>query len=460
MSFLRDYDIVSRNNECPKTFHLYSALFALSSIVSSRIWLDLGLFKVRPNIYVVLTGTPGIKKTTAMSIAKRLLRELKPNVPLAAECITKEALTLLMSGSTKVCTVGEGQVPLQFVPLDEKRSKFVYTPISVAVTELSQFVGSGGAAGHMLDFLTTIYDEEVYENRTKGAGTDTLPMPFLSLLACTVPDWITARLKDDVITGGFSRRTIFVYESSTGIRIPRPFVDQEMEDAWVRLVGKARNLLSLSGPVFWSEETATFYDNWYIDLVKPEDPLLEGWFNSVHIQMLKLAMLIAASEWTSGQLVLEISHMEMAIELLTMVEENIPKVFKGVGRNELFPIANKIVEFLQEQPQGQAPERLVAAHMYREIDADEFRKILIHLISTGQIERCMIPHRIPGKTPTVGLKLCQTQTATPVKTTPTFTTPKSTHSFIPLLNLSTTEFGAELKSAQIESYDISQDTES
>jgi hypothetical protein len=458
MSFLRDYDIVSQNNEVPKTFHLYSALFALSSIVSSRIWLDLGLFKIRPNIYVVLTGTPGVKKTTAMSISKRLLRELKPHVPLAAECITKEALTLLMSGNTKVCTVKPGEVPLQFVPLDDKMSKFAYTPISVAVTELSQFVGSGGAAGHMLDFLTTIYDEEIYENRTKGAGTDTLALPYLTLLACTVPDWITARLKDDVITGGFSRRTIFVYESSTGLRVPRPFVTKEMEDAWVRLVNKARHLLTLSGPVQWSEATAKFYDDWYVNLKKPEDPLLEGWYNSVHVQMLKIAMLIAASEWTSGPLVLEIAHMQMSMELLVLIEENIPKVFKGVGRNELFPISHKILDMLQHAPNHTVPERLLNKELYREADVDEIRKLINHLIGTGQVERVPVPHPMPGRPAIISLRLCQTDTN--AKPTVTSSSTKSTKSFIPLLNLNSTEFGAELMSVKLESFDISHDTES
>lgn len=459
MSFLRDYDIVSRNNEVPKTFHLYSALFAISSIVSSRVWLDLGLFKIRPNLYIVLTGTPGVKKTTAMSIAKRLLRELKQHVPLSAECITKEALTLMMGGNSKVCAVKPGQVPAQFAPIDKERSKFTYTPISVAVTELSQFVGSGGAAGHMLDFLTTIYDEEVYENRTKGAGTDTLPMPYLTMLACTVPDWITARLKDDVITGGFSRRTIFVYEHAANIRIPRPTVDSEMEAAWLRLVKKARHLLKLSGPVQWSEETARYYDQWYLGLKKPDDPMLEGWYNSVHVQMLKIAMLIAASEWESGPLILEQAHMDMSIELLRIVEENIPKVFKGVGRNQLFPISNKVIELLQNAPGYTVPERLVNQQLFREADSDEIRKLINHLIGTGQIERCVVKHKIPGRPPQACFRLCQ-PTATPAKPTEMSTPTLSTRSFIPLLNLNSTEFGAELKSIKLDESDISHDTDS
>lgn len=446
-SFLKDYEITTQNNEVPRTFHLFSSLVALSSLVSGRIWIDLGLFKIRPNLYVILTGTPGVKKTTAMSVAKNLIREMKGAVPLAAECMTKEALTMEMGGCTKACEgLPEGSVPREFAPLDEKCTKFMYTPMSVMVTELSQFVGSGGAAGHMLDFLTTIYDEHVYENKTKGKGTDTLPMPYLTLLACTVPDWITARLKDDVITGGFSRRAIFVYEHATNLRVPRPIVTPEMEEAWKRLVAKSRKILTLKGEVKWGPGTIDFYDTWYTKMKRPEDPLLEGWFNSVHVQMLKIAILVAVSEWEGGELVMEIPHMQLAIELLRMVEENIPKVFKGVGRNELFGIGGKIIDMLSFAPNKELSLQFVRRELFREANLEELNKIISHLIGTDQIKQYSKTHPITKKN-TAYLQLCS---VTPDRTTEMLTPPKSIPTVTQLLNLST----LDLSKTTVDNYDI------
>jgi hypothetical protein len=329
--------------------------------------------------------------------------------------------------------------------------------MTVCVTELSQFVGSGGAAGHMLDFLTTIYDEETYENKTKGKGTDTLPMPYLTLLACTVPDWITARLKDDVITGGFSRRTIFVFEHATNLRVPRPVITQNMEDAWKRLVIKARKLLTLKGEVLWDEGAVEFYDDWYMKLKRPEDPLLEGWYNSVHVQMLKIGMLIAASEWESGPLYLGISHMKMSMELLKLVEENIPLVFKGVGRNELYGISNKVTEMLQFAPNKELPLQFVQKEMYRDVNAEEFTKILNHLVSIGTVSKIIKKHKITQR-PTQYLVLkCPDTTDRNIVT---LTPPRLTPTVTQLHSLSLTEFGAELKSLKIESFDITPETDS
>lgn len=387
MSFLADYQIVSQNNEAPKTYHLYASLVALSSIVSGKVWLNLGLFCIRPNLYVILTGPPGVKKTTAMVITKRLLRELGDVVPLSAECQSKEDLTQMMATKTRPCNLSAGMVPKSFGALDEAHSKFLYTPITVCVTELSQFVGTSNA-GHMLDFLTTIYDEETYTNSTKGKGTDKLPMPYLTLLGCTVPDWITARLKDDVISGGFSRRAIFVYEGSTNLRIPIPTVSAEMELAWTRLVTKARTILKIKGPFAWAPGAMDFYCEWYRTLKRPDDPLMEGWFNSVHIQMLKIAMLVSASEWDGeSQHCVDIPHMEFSIELLKIIEGNIPKVFKGVGRNELFGFGNKIVELLERAPGNALSERFIKKELFRDANLDEITKIIAHLVAVKQIVR-------------------------------------------------------------------------
>jgi hypothetical protein len=290
--------------------------------------------------------------------------------------------------------VKPGQVPHKFGPLDKEKGKFLYCPMAVFVTELSQFVGGSNAA-HMLDFLTTIYDEEQYTNETKGKGVDVLPMPYLTLLGCTVPDWITAKLKEDVISGGFSRRTIFVYENHTNLRIPIPYVTPEMEKAWLRVVIAAKKLLAIKGPYEWGEGAKDFYCDWYINLKKPDDPLLEGWYNSVHIQMLKIAMLISASEWdTKTQHTIEVNHMKMSIELLKTIEQNIPKVFKGVGRNELFGISNKITEMLELAPGGALPERLVKKDLFRNANIDEIGRMINHLVATKQIKKEQRKHPV------------------------------------------------------------------
>jgi hypothetical protein len=154
-------------------------------------------------------------------------------------------------------------------------------------------------------------------------------------------------------------------------------------------VATARQIQAIKGPFIWGEGAKEFYCNWYINLKRPEDPLLDGWFNSVQIQMLKVAMLVSASEWEPGtQHTIEINHMELSMEILRTVEENIPKVFQGVGRNELAGVSNKLLEMLRHSPNNALPERLVKRDLFKEVPrVEDLGKMIQHLVATKQIKR-------------------------------------------------------------------------
>lgn len=102
MSFLTDYLTYTSGNEAPKLFHVWSGLSVLSSLVSRRVWLQQGIFTWYPNLYVVMVGEPGNGKSTALDIAKAVIRAQK-DVPLAADAMTVQALLRHMSEEGSPC---------------------------------------------------------------------------------------------------------------------------------------------------------------------------------------------------------------------------------------------------------------------------------------------------------------------------------------------------------------------
>src|SRR5580692_7400293 len=128
-NFLQSYRIFTSGNECHPTYHTFCSLLALSSIVSRRVWLSMDYFTIYPNLYVVLVGPPGNRKTSAMVSAKALLRELG-NIPFSGECISKEKLVLDMVDEERV---------LDGLPDSEKENR-IYSPMTICVTELSEFL--------------------------------------------------------------------------------------------------------------------------------------------------------------------------------------------------------------------------------------------------------------------------------------------------------------------------------
>jgi hypothetical protein len=367
MSFLRDYALYTSGNEAPKIFHFWSGMVALSAIVSRRVGFQLGYFDIHPNLYVVLVGTPGTKKTTAMSSSKDVIRDLK-DIPFSAECITKQALCKEMA---EQCVK---------TYLDSNNELVTYTPYSIFATELSHFLGMG-TAKEMIDFLTTIYDERFYNAKTKNKGNDIIVGPYITMLACTTPDWIRGWMKEDVITGGFSRRALFVYYNGARQRIPDPVITPEMLAARARCIKWGEKLQSVHGMFRITDEALEFYREWYKALDIPQD-FTAGYYESKHVQMLKSAMLIALSE--SVDLTLQLSHLQLALDQLALIETNMRKVFEGVGRNELNAIASKIIEIV-EGSGGSIGEKQLNLLMYREANAEELAKVMQHLRSTDKL---------------------------------------------------------------------------
>ncbi len=372
-NFIQNWVAYAEGVETPELYDIWSALATLSSVVSRRVWINQGYFTIYPNLYVVLVGMPGGRKTTSMNMARDFVRELG-DIPFSASSMTKEALCRYMSTQ---CT------KKFIIPGTTKEKE--YTPIMMCLTELSHFLGANSA--HMIDFLTTIYDQEVYDAKTKNKGDDIIPGPYLTILACTTPSNITRYLKEDVISGGFSRRTLFAFELDDGEPIPFPEVTPQAQKAWDDCINHARTLSQIAGEFQWSTAAHDWYAKFYVELFHSlklnDDIMTRGYYKSKHIQLLKISMLIALAE-SPPCLILSEEHLKVGLSILEKLELNMHKVYEGMGRNELNAIGARVVEqlILAGQP---LPEKKIFAIFYRDADTRELYNIIAHLKATGKI---------------------------------------------------------------------------
>lgn len=332
----------------------------------------MGYFRVYANLYTVLVGPPGGRKTTAMSIAKNLMREVK-DIPFSAESETKEAIIGRMVST-------ERTMNMELAQKGGSRGPIVYSPLTICVTELAEFIGPSQEG--MTTFLTTVYDQDFYDYGTIKRGQELITGPYLVLLGCTTPAWITARLRDDVISGGFSRRAIFALETERGKRITFPTITAEMMQCWVHCVEYCRKLKSLQGVFKWHPDAMKFYDHWYQTMVIPDDPLLAGYYDTKHIQLLKVSMLLAISE--SMDLVLEERHLKLGLEQLFLTERNLHRVFEGIGRNELNAMASKMLDLLRQNG-GVMTEKAVYSKMFQDGNDTEIRQVIEHLTNSDKV---------------------------------------------------------------------------
>jgi hypothetical protein len=334
MSFLQDYREYCKELEVPAAFHTFCSLVGLAALTRRRVWTYKGEYiRIYPNLYVVLVGPPGCGKNVAMEIVEDLLDRNK--IALSAESVTREKL---------IMDINEQQAVLPFLPATDKYS--IVSPYTILATELSEFLGAGGIG--MISFLTDIYSRNIYHVRTKNKGNTEIKGPFLNLIAGTTPDWVTNYLKDDIISGGFSRRCLFLYASGREGSNPRPRVTPEMRAAWDRVVARSASVGKLAGEYKWTPAAEKFFDAWYPSRKRGSDQNTEGYYETKDIFLIKVAMLVAISD--GDELVLDQHHFERALVLLGLAERDLARVFQGIGRNELNQISVKALDFLERAP--------------------------------------------------------------------------------------------------------------
>ncbi|MCI0481045.1 MAG: hypothetical protein L0213_05605, partial [Candidatus Dadabacteria bacterium] len=288
----------------------------------------------------------GERKSTAKDIARDILVEAFPDLPIAPSVTTREAITKFLGGDESIRSF-----------TDEGGTLVEYHPYVLFVKELKNFLSVN--PGGMIDFLTDIYDRPHFIVETKNKGTDVIVNPSITFLACETTSWMIKKYKEDLITGGFSRRVNVIYEPENLTIIPRPMPPPGSEDLLKRIKEHLLKINSIVGRFEWTREGEKFFDDWYAHNrhTLPTDPVLRGYRRTKDVQLLKVAMLLALCE-EEPKLVLTKDLLEVALATLDAAEKNLPKLTMSAGRNELALPQQRVLELISAHG-GEMPEKQV-----------------------------------------------------------------------------------------------------
>lgn len=372
MSFLTDYVLYNDGNECPRNFHVWSALLVIAATTGRRVYCRLGYFDVHPNLYVVLVGKQGTRKSSAKDIARDMFTEAHPDLPIGASVQSREDIVKFMASSDCLRAYA-----------DEAGNPIEYHPLTFFVNELKNFLSIN--PGAMIEFLTDIYDRRYFDASTIKHGLQKIENPCVNILACETPAWIIDKLKGNIISGGFARRVIYVYETNRGPRISFPKVTEEAAAARLRCIEHLRRIPTIVGEFKWTPEARDFYDKWYQGLVPPDDEIMAGYYESKHIQLIKIAMGLALGE-PDPKLLITVEFLKLGVVLLDDLEVNMPKLSVAAGRNELAVPQQRIMELLVQNG-GYMREKQLKILLDKDLTPPEQIMLLRHLQSeTGQIQ--------------------------------------------------------------------------
>lgn len=381
MNFLTHYLSYSESNEAPTIYHKWSALSTLSHLIGPRVWTYMGgHLYFFPNMYINLVGKPGIMKSTAMKQAQELVENFK-EIAISPASISKEAMVQKMASNACKRSFTHNGKTLE------------YSQLSIFANEFVSLLNASGNPNGMIEFLTDVWDRpgRVYDESFKQAGSNTIKRPYVTALSCLTPKTLESLVSNKVITGGMSRRTLSIVATKNAAPIPFINPSKEQVDSWLWCVEHGRRILNISGEFSWTPEARSVYIDWYEpfknNIANEQSEVLQAFFMCKAEYVIKVSMLLAIAEPNIQLLHTEHTFMN-ALELVTEVEQGACALFENGGRNELIPVAEKIVQYLRGK--GKATFNEVKLFVYKDLRTFELKELpslLDYLQVTKKIEK-------------------------------------------------------------------------
>lgn len=209
--------------------------------------------------------------------------------------------------------------------------------ISCWIPELGTFLKMEDAA--LVDVLISMWDGqlETWGHKTKSSGNIEIKNPWLNLIGCTTPTWMSQHFSEAAIGGGLTSRIMFVYGESKRHLVAYP--DEHENDANYysykkRLVADLQEIAMLSGPYNIDKEARQWGREWYEKLwssrpIDMANDRYSPYISRKQTHMHKLAMVLAASQ--RSEMVIKREDLVQADKLLTSIEPHMIKVFESVG---------------------------------------------------------------------------------------------------------------------------------
>jgi len=349
-TWLSDYLNLVEETEPPTIFQLWTGISSIAGVLGRKCYVQWGVGEhsfVYPNLYIVLVGPAGSRKGTAMRVGTKMLSQL--GVPLAPDVSTKEALAIELLGSQKE----------MWQKTKEGQKYTLYSSLTAHCEELAAFLKVKDP--DQILWMLNWYDNlDSWGSKTKTSGNVVLQRPSLNLLGCITPDKLN-ELPNEVVTGGWASRTLFIYAKGRKRRISFPIIP---EAARLDLQTRLEAIYTIEGEFTISKEAVERYEYWY----EVEDEITEahsrkfaGYYARRASQVRKLSMIMSAAREDTHLITRE--DIEEAIRVLREAEGEMGRVFSGHGAAKDSNVLDQILYFIADNKKTTKTELIQVFHM-------------------------------------------------------------------------------------------------
>lgn len=367
----------TKMSEAPSKFHYWTAVATIAGALERKVWIDQGFFEWLPNFYIIFVSPPGIvSKSTTASIGMSLLSRL-PSVRFGPQSLTWQALTKSMSDNVRSIELpGDVVMPM--------------SAVTIAASELGSLIDMKDRA--MIDVLVDLWDGKkgAWQRATKTAGEDKILNPFINIIGCTTPAWISDNFGKYTLGGGFTSRTIFVYacEKRRLEAYPGSVVGSGFQERISDLVHDLERINTLCGEYKLTEEAMVWGREWYEKVyaqyrnIDPYDSGATSFVARKQTHLHKLGMVIAAAR--RDKLVIEAEDLHHADLAIQSVEMDLPEVFGRIAERDEVKDAVDLISILAVMKK--VPRQALFKRVFNRMTHEQFDKALSSAVQAGHVE--------------------------------------------------------------------------
>ncbi len=322
--------------EAPATFHRWSCLSILGAYLGRRYNFQHGHFNIASNLYVMLMGGAGSRKSTAIKIAASLIKKAGYDT-IAAERSTKEKFLMDLAGEE---STPQGNIMEQ--NLFGTSDNDAPCEILIAADEFNTFVGNGNI--EFLSLLGVLWDYNgKFEDRKKNSKSLVIENPTVSILAGNTATGFSLAFPAEAIGQGIFSRLILIHGEKTDKRITFPEApSQAQEKLLLDILYAIRQVAS--GNAVLTPSARTMLDAIYQGWIGFPDVRFESYANRRFSHLIKLCLIVSAASMRNC---IEDCDVVYANTILTHAEHSMSKALGEFGKARNSDVAHKVIQILE-----------------------------------------------------------------------------------------------------------------
>jgi len=183
----------------------------------------------------------------------------------------------------------------------------------------------------------------------------------------------------DAIGGGLTSRIIYIYEEEMGKMVFLPMETAEEAELRILLLHDLDKINRMSGQFKYTEAFMSAWTDWRIqDKENPpfHDERFGGYISRRPTHVMKLSMVMSASDGDRDQMVLVESDLKRAVETIEKAELKMQNVFGGVGKSDTSELLHRVLMFVKTSATSEIPVYQLARHFRGDMDKFTMDRVL------------------------------------------------------------------------------------